>query len=258
MSHSQTLQRGLSILRLLTRHGAKGMRLSDIQKKSKLNKATAIRLTKTLVSENFLIHDPRTKTYSLGTESYAVGLAAEPRYGLQRVAEPYLRKLALETGDCVLFSIIHGAEWVCLSIFDGATPIPPQTLKPGDHYPLGSGSAGLAMLAFMTQEEQTRILTLNTPKIQSEFPHVNLNDIDQELKEFKEQGYSFIPGSLVKGYWALGVPLLSAEGVPLAAISLVTSEDRLQLSRRLILANRMIQICQTIQSSGHHSMQAFD
>ena len=35
-------------------------------------------------------------------------------------------------------------------------------------------------------------------------------EIDQELKEFKEQGYSFIPGSLVKGYWALGVPLLSA------------------------------------------------
>ena len=81
-------------------------------------------------------------------------------------------------------------------------------------------------------------------------------EIDQELKEFKEQGYSFIPGSLVKGYWALGVPLLSAEGVPLAAISLVTSEDRLQLSRRLILANRMIQIAQEIQSSGHHAVHA--
>jgi DNA-binding IclR family transcriptional regulator len=249
MASSQTLQRGLMILRILTRHGAKGMRIHEIEKKSKLNKTTAMRLTKTLVSENFLVHDARTKTYTLGPESYAVGLAAEPRYGLQRLAEPHLRKLSLETGDCVLFSIIHGAEWVCLSIFDGATPIPPQTLKPGDHYPLGAGSAGLAMLAFMSKDEQEKIIAKNKPKIQSEFPHANVSEIDQELKEFKAQGYSFIPGSLVQGYWALGVPLLDSKGIPLAAISLVTSEDRLQLSRRLILANRMIQISQEIQNA---------
>jgi DNA-binding IclR family transcriptional regulator len=249
MASSQTLQRGLMILRILTRHGAKGMRIHEIEKKSKLNKTTAMRLTKTLVSENFLVHDARTKTYTLGPESYAVGLAAEPRYGLQRLAEPHLRKLSLETGDCVLFSIIHGVEWVCLSIFDGATPIPPQTLKPGDHYPLGAGSAGLAMLAFMSKDEQEKIIAKNKPKIQSEFPHANVSEIDQELKEFKAQGYSFIPGSLVQGYWALGVPLLDSKGIPLAAISLVTSEDRLQLSRRLILANRMIQISQEIQNA---------
>ena len=249
MASSQTLQRGLMILRILTRHGAKGMRIHEIEKKSKLNKTTAMRLTKTLVSENFLVHDTRTKTYTLGPESYAVGLAAEPRYGLQRLAEPHLRKLSLETGDCVLFSIIHGVEWVCLSIFDGATPIPPQTLKPGDHYPLGAGSAGLAMLAFMSKDEQEKIIAMNKPKIQSEFPHANVSEIDQELKEFKAQGYSFIPGSLVQGYWALGVPLLDSKGIPLAAISLVTSEDRLQLSRRLILANRMIQISQEIQNA---------
>ena len=249
MASSQTLQRGLMILRILTRHGAKGMRIHEIEKKSKLNKTTAMRLTKTLVSENFLVHDARTKTDTLGPESYAVGLAAEPRYGLQRLAEPHLRKLSLETGDCVLFSIIHGVEWVCLSIFDGATPIPPQTLKPGDHYPLGAGSAGLAMLAFMSKDEQEKIIAMNKPKIQSEFPHANVSEIDQELKEFKAQGYSFIPGSLVQGYWALGVPLLDSKGIPLAAISLVTSEDRLQLSRRLILANRMIQISQEIQNA---------
>ena len=69
MASSQTLQRGLMILRILTRHGAKGMRIHEIEKKSKLNKTTAMRLTKTLVSENFLVHDARTKTYSLGPES---------------------------------------------------------------------------------------------------------------------------------------------------------------------------------------------
>jgi DNA-binding IclR family transcriptional regulator len=107
------------------------------------------------------------------------------------------------------------------------------------------------MLAFMSEEEQQKIIALNAPKIQSEFPHVSLSEIDQELKEFKRQGYSFIPGSLVQGYWALAVPLLDYKGVPQAAISLVTSEDRLQMSRRLILANRMIQISHDIQNAQH-------
>ena len=49
MPSSQTLQRGLLILRLLTRHGEKGLRMHEIEKKSKLNKTTAMRLTKTLV-----------------------------------------------------------------------------------------------------------------------------------------------------------------------------------------------------------------
>jgi len=105
------------------------------------------------------------------------------------------------------------------------------------------------MLAFMPKEEQEKIIALNKPKIESEFPHINLNEIHQELKDFKEQGYSFIPGSLVQGYWALGVPLLDSKGLPLAAISLVTSEDRLQLPRRLILANRMMQISHEIQNA---------
>ena len=34
MNSSQTLQRGLMILRILTRHGAKGMRIHEIEKKS--------------------------------------------------------------------------------------------------------------------------------------------------------------------------------------------------------------------------------
>ena len=96
---AQTLRRGLAILKLLARYQPTGLRISDIGRKTGLNKATAVRLTRTLVEERFVTQDPGNRYYRLGPESFAVGLAAEPAYALQRLAAPVLRTLALETGE---------------------------------------------------------------------------------------------------------------------------------------------------------------
>src|SRR5687768_13764760 len=121
---AQTLRRGLAILKLLARYQPAGMRMSDIGRKAGLTKATAVRLTRTLVDEGFVTLDAGTRNYRLGPESFAVGLAAEPAYALQRVAAPVLHSLALETGDWVFFSVLQGHEAICLSRESGDIPYP--------------------------------------------------------------------------------------------------------------------------------------
>ena len=89
---AQTLRRGLSILKLLARYqAAGGLGVSEVARKLELSKATAVRLTRTLMDEQFVAQDTATRHYQLGPESFAVGLAAEPNYALQRVAAPSLR-----------------------------------------------------------------------------------------------------------------------------------------------------------------------
>ena len=88
---AQTLRRGLSILKLLARYQVSGgLGVSEIARELELNKATAVRLARTLVDEQFVAQDSATRRYQLGPESFAVGLAAEPNYALQRLAAPYL------------------------------------------------------------------------------------------------------------------------------------------------------------------------
>jgi DNA-binding IclR family transcriptional regulator len=82
---AQTLRRGLAILKLLARYQPSGLRVSEISRKLALNKATAVRLTRTLVDERFVAQDVETRHYRLGPEAFAVGLAAEPNYALQRL-----------------------------------------------------------------------------------------------------------------------------------------------------------------------------
>lgn len=245
---AQTLRRGLSILKLLARYQPAGLRISDIGRRLGLTKATAVRLTQALVDERFVIHDAATRCYRLGPETFAVGLAAEPGYALQRLATASLRALALETGDWVFFSVVQGLEAICISRETGDMPIPPDALRLGDRHPLGVGAGGLAILASLPDDEVETALRVNGRYIDEHFPKSSVAVIRQLLGETRERGYSIIPGIVAPGYWALGVPLLQADGRPVAAIVLVASESRLHPTRRAVLGERMLRIAHDLMS----------
>jgi DNA-binding IclR family transcriptional regulator len=243
---AQTLRRGLAILKLLAREQPAGLRISEIGRRVGLNKATAVRLTQALVDERFVVHDPATRCYRLGPETFAVGLAAEPGYALQRLATSSLRALALETGDWVFFSVVQGVEAICISRETGHMPIPPDALRLGDRHPLGVGAGGLAILAVLPDEEVDTALAINGRFIDERWPKSSVKVIRRLLAETRERGYSVIPGIVAPGYWALGVPLLQSDGRPVAAIVLVSTEGRLHPTRRAVLGARMLQIAREL------------
>jgi len=236
---AQTLRRGLSILKLLARYQPMGLGVSDIARKLDLNKATTVRLTRTLMDEKFVGQDASSRRYQLGPEAFAVGLAAEPSYALQRIAAPSLRSLALETGDWVYFSVRHGLEVICLSRANGDIPYPQSSLKVGDRHPLGLGAGGLSILAAMPDDEVEMTLSINADAIARQYPSMTVSVIRKLLQETRERGYSSIPGIIVPGYWGVGVPLLQRDGRPVAAIVLIASASRLSDARQAVIGERL-------------------
>ena len=185
---AQTLRRGLSILKLLARYQPAGLRISDIGRRLGLTKATAVRLTQALVDERFVIHDAATRCYRLGPETFAVGLAAEPGYALQRLATASLRALALETGDWVFFSVVQGFEAICSSREPGGMPSPPDALGLGDRPPRGVGAGGLAILASLPDDEVETALRVNGRYIDEHFPKSSVAVIRQLVGETRDTG----------------------------------------------------------------------
>jgi DNA-binding IclR family transcriptional regulator len=249
---AQTLRRGLAILKLLARYQPAGLRISDIGRKTGLNKATAVRLTRTLVEERFVSQDAGTRNYRLGPESFAVGLAAEPAYALQRLAAPVLRSLALETGDWVFFSVRQGFEAICLSRESGDIPYPASALKVGDHHPLGVGAGGVAMLAALPDDEIERALVQGREVMARDYPSVTVPIVRELVVATREKGYCVLPGIIVQGYWGLAVPLLQDDGRPMAAIILVTSETRLNNTRQAVLGERLRRVAQDLMARARH------
>jgi len=237
---AQTLRRGLSILRLLARYQLSGgLGVSEIARKLELTKATTVRLTRTLMEEQFVAQDAATRRYELGPESFAVGLAAEPNYALQRIAAPALRAVALETGDFVFFSVRQGLEVICLSRESGDLPYPQASLRVGDRHPLGLGAGGLAILAAMPRDEAEAVLKVNAPAIARRYPKMTYDTVRKMLEETRDKGYSVIPGILAPGFWGIGVAVLRPDGQPLAAVVMNALTNRLSDARQAVIAARL-------------------
>ncbi|OYV01811.1 MAG: IclR family transcriptional regulator [Burkholderiales bacterium PBB5] len=238
---AQTLRRGLAVLRLLTRTGPGGLRMGEIGRRLGLNKSTAIRLTRTLVDEGFVLHDQATGVYRLGPEAFAVGLAAEPSYALQRLAAPALRAVALESGDTVFFTVLHGVESICLSRTEGDFPIRNQLVKAGDRWPLGVGAGSCAMLAALADADVDNILARTAEQRAARYPGCSDAAIRALIRQTRADGYCLNPGLVLESSWAIGVAVMDAQGRPVASISLAAIEARLGPARRVALANRLMQ-----------------
>lgn len=238
---AQTLRRGLAVLRLLTRVGPGGLRMGEIGRRLELNKATAVRLTRTLLEEGFVLRDGSSGCYRLGPEAFAVGLAAEPSYELQRLAAPTLRNLAVETGDTVFFSVLHGYESICLSRDEGDFPIRNQLIKAGDRWPLGIGAGACAILAALDDEQVADVLARNAGLRAERFPRCTDEAIGALVRETRDKGYCVQPGLVIEGSWAVGVPVYDAHGRPVASISVAAIETRLGPARSAALGNRLMQ-----------------
>ena len=245
---AQTLRRGLSILKLLTRFQADGLGVSDMARRLELSKTTAMRLTHTLFEEKFVAQDAVTRRYRLGPEAYAVGLAAEPSYALQRVTAPVLTSLAMETGDWVFFTVRHGLEAICISRASSNKQYPQRALRVGDRHPLGLGTGGLAILAAMPDDQVEATVQANAGLYGAVYSNMTAAIVRQLVLETRARGYSFIPGTLSPGYWGIGVSLLQEPANPVAAIVLVSTPTRLGDERRAALGDRLKKLGEEVMS----------
>ena len=188
-----------------------------------------------------MLRDRISGCYRLGPEAFAVGLAAEPSYELQRLAAATLRALAMESGDTVFFSVLHGYESICLSRDEGDFPIRNQLIKAGDRWPLGVGAGASALLAALSDEEVFDVLARNAELRAARFPRCTDEAIWQLIRETRDKGYCLQPGLVIETSWAVGVPVYDSKGRPVASISIAAIETRLGLARSVALANRLMQ-----------------
>ncbi|EFV86685.1 hypothetical protein HMPREF0005_05718, partial [Achromobacter xylosoxidans C54] len=155
---AQSIFRVLRILKYVGAAPARGVGLTDVARDLGLTPPTAHRMLSALLQEGFLALNPKLKTYSLGRESYILGLAAESRHGIKAIAESAVLRLAQSTGDTSFLSVRSGHEAVCVDRKTGDFPIKILTLEVGHRRPLGVGAGSLALLAFLPNDDIERVL----------------------------------------------------------------------------------------------------
>jgi DNA-binding IclR family transcriptional regulator len=221
--------RAMSLLRAIANHEPTGASTSELARTVGLARPTAHRLLTSMQNDGMVDREP-TGQWLLGPELYLLGNAAAGRYDVSSLAQPVVRRLAVETEESAFFSARRGDETVCLVREDGSFPIRSHVLHEGLRLPLGVASAGIAILAFMPDAEVDQYLA--EQDLTSSFGDAHSAEaVRQRVFETRRTGYGLNPGLLVEGSWGIGAAVFDAAGSPRWALSLTGIERRFRPDR---------------------------
>ncbi|MFZ4078085.1 MAG: IclR family transcriptional regulator [Microbacteriaceae bacterium] len=237
---TQVVSRAAAVLRVVSSHTPDGVTSSQVATLTSLTRPTAHRLLASLAAEGFLDQDSRTSTWHLGPELYLMGAVAAPRYDITTIAQPLIHELASETGESAFLSARRGYETVCLVREEGAFPIRSFVLYEGVRFPLGVASAGMAILAFLPDDEIDAYLA-HRESISTEFQRQHTpNLVWQRIREARARGYSVNPGLIVQGSFGIGAAVFDESGRPAWALSLTGVESRFSTERQPELGRLLV------------------
>ncbi|MFI4994795.1 MAG: IclR family transcriptional regulator [Hyphomicrobiales bacterium] len=224
------------VLDALSKASAGGLRLTDVVEATGLGKTTAHRILGGLVIHGLAEHDEDTGRFFIGLRMLSWATAARDRFGLARLAEPALVRIARQTQDTVYLVVRVGDEIVCLDCREGSFPIKVLTLNIGDRRPLGIGVGSLAIMASLPDAEIDRLFVTNAEAL-SHYPFDEVR-LRQMIAATRQNGYAYNNVHVFHGMENLtemagiGVPIRKNDGTPVAALHLTGIVSRLDAPRR--------------------------
>ena len=209
--------------------------LSAVARETGLGKGTVHRLLNALIDAGLVFQDHETKRYRLGVGLARLGHAAH-RQDFAALAKPFLLRLAERNPG-------HRSTLRCARVQQpSASPARSArfrsarlSLDAGHLRPLGVGSGSLALLAFLPDEEIASIIDKNAVWLARYRGHAR-KELLAKVADTRQRGFSFVEGKIVPGMNAMGVPILGADGRPVAALSLAAITDRVSGARVTQLA----------------------
>ncbi|GAB6986103.1 IclR family transcriptional regulator [Nocardioides pyridinolyticus] len=239
--------RAVAVLRAVSVQEPAGATTSEVARRSGLARPTAHRLLTSLLAEGVVDRDAAGR-WLLGPELYLLGSTAASRYDVTALAQPVVRRLSVATGESAFYSARRGEETVCLLREDGSFPIRSHVLHEGIRFPLGVASAGLAVLAYLTDGEIDDYLA-RTDLTAAYGDRHGADAVRERVAATRAHGYALNPGLIVEGSWGMGAVVFDAAEVPCGALSLTGIEHRFSADRRVELGPLLLRAAHELSTS---------
>ena len=213
---------------------------SGLARHLNINRSRLFRILKTLERRGYVEYDPKTETYRLGLSFLTISQDIQDRLSLRREADDLLKKLAIDTGDCVHLIVLSGSSAIVIDRYLGENML--QVAAPiGALLPLHTGAAPKLLLAFMLENERERLLGELELAAYTPFTITDKGALRQVLATIRQTGYSVDEQDFEIGVYAFGAPIYDNTGLVVAGISITTPTVRYDPERR----ERLIQMLLT-------------
>lgn len=226
---TQSLERGVRLLRELAARGTVGWRLSDLARRCELDKGTAHRIIACFVRERLVRQRPGDRRYVPGPLLFELALALPGHAAFQAAAARPLAALAASLAAYAFLSLRSGADFVCVANA-GVPSVKALVHDVGLRRPLLVSAGGAAIVLALPHEQAAAVIADNMHRVQAA-GEVRVNAVARMLRRSRAHGLGVHLGDVVPGVNTYGWALRDARGRPLAAISVAARAEHLPLAR---------------------------
>lgn len=224
-----SVSRAIAVLHVICNAPTTGLRLRDISGALDLHKTSVSRLLGTLTALGVVERD-RNRCYRVA-EGFRTSLGVPPSTTrLRQAARPALGMLSDRLEDVSFLSIQSGLDSLCIARHVGTYPIQALSLNVGSRRPLGVGAGSLALLAWAPDGVREELLEAQRDRLGSY--SATLDDIAAAMERARAQGFTDLPGFVIRGMTGMGMPVRDPSGMVVAALSVAAITDRLTGARR--------------------------
>jgi DNA-binding IclR family transcriptional regulator len=203
-----------------------GVRFAELETRGRYPKATLYRLLQTLAREGMVQHDPDSGLYTLGMRLVRLAHVAWRHSSLAPIARPHLDALSADLGQTVHLAQLDHGQVLYVDKRNAAQPVEmySEAGKVGPAYCTGVGKV---LLAHVPAPELDRLLSQQSFH---RFTPSTLTDaaaLRAELARIRAEGVGYDREEHEAGIICIAVPVLSAQGRCLGALSVTGHADRM-------------------------------
>ena len=234
----QSLAKGIDILLSFT-EDTPLMTIDEISCQVGMPKSTCYRFLNTLKIKKMVDFDSSSRKYRIGARVLKLESIAHRSLDIARIAFPFLKKLCAISGETSQLIILNNDEGVCVEKVDS-----PHTLRvmPNKGMTIGlhTGASGKAIMAYLSREEQDRIIK------QKGLPGVTPKTITdpvllrQRLREVKRLGYAVSEGEIYGGTKAIAASVFDHRRRVIGSIGVAGPIERLTQEKTKALITHVL------------------
>lgn len=240
----QAVERALYLLKVIGEYSTP-VSVSEIAKRTGLNRTTVWRLVGSLENQGFVEKDPISKGYQLGYAIYQLNSQNDPYGPLIRRARKTLEKLKEESGETVLLGVPKNNGILTIDQIN-----PNHTIRLIDYSntisPLHCSSNGKIFLSLLPEEE-LRILLDQPLKQYSKNTITDPKQLRKELDTIRVQKVGICRGELDENENAISAPIFDSNKNLVAFITIGGPSFRFKENELLSMRERILEAAKDIE-----------
>jgi DNA-binding IclR family transcriptional regulator len=233
----KTISKAIRIIDQLSRTGNLGV--TDLCEALGMPKSSVHNILETLVHERVLEKKRESNKYNLGVRLVELGNRAQLNLDICRIAHPYLMGLSKETDETVHLTVLDNDEVLYVDCVESKMRFRTYSVI-GVRAPVHCTAVGKAILAFLPEDEQSRIIREKGLKRMTQNTIIDETQLRTELRKIVRRGYSIDNMEHEEYLRCVGAPIRNWKGEVYASMSVSGPSQRYTLKRIGVTAPKLM------------------